>query len=50
MAMFKNTAKDTALLLHPNSAIMGLIITPMVDLAPELKKRIRNEALSTYHP
>jgi len=48
--MFEKTARETALLLHPNSAITGFIMTPMVNLAPELIKRMIDVAARTYHP
>jgi hypothetical protein len=48
--MFEKTARETALLLQPNSAITGFIMTPMVNLAPELMKRMRDVAARTYQP
>jgi hypothetical protein len=48
--MLRKTARETALLLHPNSAMRGLNATPMVNRAPELKKRTKKEAARTYHP
>jgi hypothetical protein len=48
--MFTNTASETALLLHPNSAMRGLNAMPTVNRAPELRKRIKKDAASTYQP
>jgi hypothetical protein len=35
---------------QPNSAMIGLNTTPKENIAPELKKRIRNEAATIYQP
>jgi hypothetical protein len=48
--MFRKKAKDIDPLLQPNSAIIGLNMTPKENRAPELKKRIANEAATIYQP
>jgi len=48
--MLRKNAEEIALRLHPRSAIIGLNITPKEKAAPELTKRIRKEAPSTYQP
>jgi hypothetical protein len=50
MVMFKKKAKERALRFQPNSAIMDLNMTPKALRAPELKKRIKNEAAKIYQP
>jgi hypothetical protein len=49
-AIWRKKAKDTVLLLHPNSAAIGLNITLMENLAPALKKRMTKEAARIYQP
>jgi hypothetical protein len=48
--MLRKKAKEIELRFHPNSAIIGLNITPKENRAPELKKRITNEAAKIYQP
>jgi hypothetical protein len=48
--MCKKKAKERELRLHPNSEIMGLNITLKAYRAPEVKKRMKNEAAKIYQP
>jgi hypothetical protein len=50
MVMFKKKAKERLLLLHPNSAIMGLNMTLKAYRAPDVKKRMKKEAAKIYQP
>jgi len=50
IAVLMKKAREIALRFHPNSAIIGLNMTPIVFRAPALKKRIRKEAANTYQP
>ena len=49
-ARLRKMAADTALRLQPSSATMGFTITPMTKRPPAFRKRMTNEAASTYHP
>jgi hypothetical protein len=46
-AILVMTANDTFPLLHPRSELIGLIMTPMENWAPELKNNIKNDAANT---
>jgi len=46
----RKMAEDSAPRLHPNSAAMGFIITPMVSRPPEFRNRMTKEAARTYQP
>jgi hypothetical protein len=48
--MLSKTPREKEPLFQPNSEINGLNNTPMENRAPELMKRIKNEAASTYQP
>jgi 23S rRNA pseudoU1915 N3-methylase RlmH len=48
--VLRKNAKEIEARFQPNSAIMGLNITPKEYRAPELKKRMANEAARTYQP
>jgi hypothetical protein len=50
MVIFRKRAKEIELRFQPNSAIIGLNITPKENRAPELKKRIANEEANIYQP
>jgi len=49
-ALLRKKAKEIDPLLQPNSAIMGLNITPKEYRAPELKKSMAKQAARTYQP
>jgi hypothetical protein len=49
-ALLRKKAKEIDPLPQPNSAIMGLNITPKEYRAPELKKSMAEQAARTYQP
>jgi len=48
--MLRKKAREKDARFQPNSAIIGLNITPIENLAPELKKRIAKQEATIYHP
>ena len=50
ITMFTRNTKDTALLLQPNSLMIGLNMTPKEYWAPVLKKSMMSEAATMYQP
>jgi hypothetical protein len=48
--LLRKKAKEIDPLLHPNSAIIGLNITPKEYRAPELRKRMAKQPARTYQP
>jgi len=48
--MLRKYTEEMALRLQPNSAIMGLNITPKESRTPAFKNRIRKDAATMYQP